>query len=139
MIRRLGRLNIQEATELAVEETAGEYVQLNTKQMYEGKDAYGRQIGPAYASEAYAEEKHQMNPAPGFGNPDLRYSGRFYGKYEISVRGDKIVGDSKVDYADKIFKKYADIAGLDPENMNEYRQGPFRNALKEKVGEQFYG
>jgi hypothetical protein len=139
MIRRLGRLDIQTATEESVLETAEEYVQLNTQQMYEGKDSYGRQISPGYASEGYADEKHQMNPVPGYGVPDLKYSGDFYRNWGISVQGGKIIGDSDVEYADKLFEKYDDIAGLDPENMNEYRQGPFREALKEKVEEQFYG
>lgn len=139
MKRRLQGLNIQEATEEAVEMTAEEFVTFNTAQLYAGKNALGRPIAPGYAWETYADKKHAMNPKPGYGIPDAYLTGAFYSGFGISAQGGQVIEDSDVEYADKLFEKYDHLGGLDPENLDRYRSGPFKEALKQRVEAKLYG
>jgi len=117
-----------------MEETSEEFIRLNTEQMYAGKDSAGREMSPQYASQGYADEKHGMNPTPGYGTPDLKYSGAFYQGYELEVQGDKVKEDSRVQYAGKLTAKYGEqIWGLDPENLSIYRQETLVPLMRYKV------
>lgn len=137
IIERLQGLNLQELLTESIEETAAQYVDLNTAQMYQGKDGDGQSIAPQYGSESYANEKNQMNPTPGYGIPDLRLSGAFYRGYKVRVEGQDLVKDSDVPYADELFNKYGNAIGqLDEVNHEEYVEQELAPVLYDKVREQ---
>lgn len=137
MIERLQNLNLHDALVSSIEETAADYAVLNTGQMYEGLDGSGQKISPQYKSPQYAQEKHEMNPLPGYGYPDAHLTGAFYRGYGMRVEGDELVKDSNVDYADKLFEKYGNELGqLDPENHEKYIEGALAPVFYEKIREE---
>ncbi len=136
MIERLQGLNIRDLLIESIEETAQQYVELNTAQLYEGKDGNDQPLNPTYASPKYARVKNEMNPTPGYGNPDLKLTGAFYGGYELRVEGDDLVKDSDVEYADDLFAKYGNAIGqLDEANHEQYVNEEMAPVLYEKVRE----
>lgn len=139
MKRRLQSLNLEQVTEEAIEETAPQYLELNQEQLYEGTTSQGTQVSPRYRSPKYARVKNEMNPAPGLGVPDLYVTGAFYEGQELKVVSGQIEEDSNVDYAEDLYQKYPNIAGLDEEKLDQYRAGPFKEALEAKVKSKVYG
>jgi hypothetical protein len=140
MKRRLQGLDVQAAAESSMMETAQDFIDLNTQQMYEGKDSQDEQIQPTYKRPRYARVKNQMNPTPGYGVPDLKLSGDFYKGYTLKVDGDQVIEDSDVDYAKYLTERYGvKIWGLNDSNLSAYRTGPFWSVLKQKVQSQLYG
>lgn len=138
LIQRITTLrdNMRETLVEAIEETADQYVELNTKQMYAGLDGTGRQISPQYASQEYATQKNQMNPAPGYGTPDAYLTGAFYRGYGIRVEGDQVIKDSDVEYADKLFEKYGNELGeLDDDSREQYINEGMAPVFYDKVRE----
>jgi len=78
-----------------------------------------------------------MNPAPGYGNPDLKLTGAFYQGYGIRVEGDEVIKDSDVEYADDLFLKYGNAIGqLDEQRHEQYVEEELAPTLYEKVREQ---
>lgn len=53
-------------------------VGLVRSQLYQGETGEGKVRPKYYGREDYAQEKHADNPRPGYGTPDLFYSGDFY-------------------------------------------------------------
>lgn len=139
MKRRLQGLDVQAVAVASMEETAQDFIDLNTEQMYAGKDSDGEPIQPDYKSDVYAQMKNRMNPAPGYGVPDLKATGAFYAGYTLKVDAGQVTEDSDVEYADKLTEQYGEqIWGLDDENLAAYRTGPFWSVLKKKVENQLY-
>ncbi len=137
LLERLQSLNLRELLADSIEETAPEYVELNTQQLFKGLDGMGQSIRPLYRSAKYARVKNQSNPLPGYGTPDLKLTGAFYQGYELKVEGDELVKDSDVDYADQLFEKYGnEIGQLDEENHEEYIQENLAPAFYDRVREQ---
>src|SRR5690348_238105 len=97
IIERLEQLKSGFTTMLeeSIQETESGFIDLNTQQMYEGKNSDGGEIG-AYRSEVYAEMKNQMNSLPGFGVPDLKLTGAFYEGYSLRIQGGEIEETSNV-------------------------------------------
>jgi len=139
MKRRLQRLNLEQVTEEAIQETAEDYLELNREQLYQGKTSMGQELLPTYRSEVYAQMKNDMNPAPGLGIPDLKLTGAFYQGLSLEIQAGQIQEESDVEYAGKLFEKYDDIVGLDEVKLDEYRAGPFKEALEEKIKQVVYG
>jgi hypothetical protein len=138
LIQRLTQLrdNMREVLVDSIEETASIYVDLNTEQMYVGKDGTGRSISPMYKFIEYANQKSAMNPAPGFGVPDLKLTGAFYEGYTVHVEGDQVIKDSTVEYADKLFEKYGNAIGeLDDDFHQQYVEGDLAPVFMDKVRE----
>lgn len=136
IIERLQGMNLQELLTESILETAEQYVDLNTAQLYQGKDGDGQPISPQYAWDTYAAEKNQMNPTPGYGIPDLKLTGAFYRGYTLQVEGDEVIKDSDVEYADDLFTKYGNQIGeLDEVNHDEYVNGEMAPVFYDKVRE----
>jgi hypothetical protein len=134
---RLKALDLRKLLTESIEETADQYVELNQQQMYAGKDGDGREISPQYARQDYAVMKNQMNPAPGYGTPDLKLTGAFYQGYGVRVEGDEVIKDSNVEYADQLFEKYGNAIGeLDEGRHEEYVEGEMGPVFYDKVREQ---
>jgi len=120
----------------SIEETAEQYVDLNTEQMYQGLDGSGQKISPQYKLQEYADMKSQMNSAPGYGTPDLKLTGAFYQGYGVRVEGDDVIKDSDVEYADELFERYGNAIGeLDEENHEQYVEGDLAPVFMDKVRE----
>jgi hypothetical protein len=99
------------------------YVQLNKDQLEEGLSSTGNNFSQ-YASYDYAIRKNQLNPKPGFGNPDLKLEGSYYRGMKSIVENGKLKVTSTDEKATKLEKKYSadEIYGLNTENKNEFVQ-----------------
>lgn len=139
LIDTLKNFNLNATITACIEQTKDDYIELNTQQqLFKGLDATGNEMAPLYKSPYYAKKKNQMNPIPGLGVPDLKVTGSFYQKMNIEVESDSFKISSDVDYAQYLEKNYEDekIYGLTEENQEEYNQGPFFNALEQKITEE---
>lgn len=139
LLNSLKQFDLKSAITQSIEETEDAYIELNTqKQLFKGEDSTGSQIQPLYRSSSYAKMKNQMNSAPGYGVPDLKLTGSFYQNMKVRVESDTLILDSDVEYAQNLEKKYdADkIYGLTEDNQEQYNEGPFFNALEQKITEQ---
>jgi hypothetical protein len=112
LIRKYESINVEEAVRVAFLKNQENYIELNLSQMLEGLTSKGTEIGQ-YQSELYAIEKNRINPLPGFGVVDLRYTGAFYGATTLSLKGDTIIIQSVDSKAPKLEGKYGiEIWGL---------------------------
>lgn len=68
-------------------DTAPEYVKDQKDQLYAGFNSIGQRLH-SYAWATYAEKKNQMNPVPGYGNPDLKLTGAFYSEIRADIDND---------------------------------------------------
>lgn len=137
ILARLKGLNVKDLVTESIMETADRYVELNLAQLLQGKDGNDQPLRPSYARARYARVKFEMNPAPGYGNPDARLTGAFYKGYGVRVEGDQVIKDSNVEYADDLFEKYGNAIGqLDEERHQEYTEEDLAPVLYEKFREQ---
>lgn len=140
----LDRFQNLDAGSIAVDatvETADQLADLNTEQMHKGFNAEGDPIGE-YRSEIYAEEKHRMNPLPGFGRVDLRLTGAFYEGMYVRIEGDTIIEGSTDEKEEALQKKYGKIifglsAPFKREYLNEFLRPAFARRMQEAIGLKF--
>lgn len=90
-------------------------------QMYQGLHGSGGQIG-RYRDPEYAADKHDMNPAPGFGNMDLKLTGSFYEKIETMYSGSDAESFSKDPKNKKLTERFGDaLFKLNSESLGTLR------------------
>lgn len=67
-------------------------IDLVRSQLNRGEDGNGKKLHPYYGgsyTSGYVDEKHSMNPRPGYGTPDLYLTGDFYeGMFMQEVKED---------------------------------------------------
>lgn len=113
----------------AIKNTEQWMVELNKEQLSHGINSLGQKLMP-YNSLTYALRKEEMNPLPGFGVPDLKYTGAFYGGLFAKYQGGKIVFGSTDSKTDELRGKYGvSIFGLTKENEQFYKD----NILREEI------
>lgn len=134
MISRAESLNIREALEIAVDQTADQLVRLQRFQLLTGKDSSGGTIG-IYRSDRYAFKKFLMNPLPGFRRMDFRLTGDFYKGIFADARENSVVIDSSDEKTGRLLDINPDIFGLSKQNASEYAKqymGPVATKLIKK-------
>ncbi len=140
----LKSLNIRQMAIEAIEKNLRDMVTLNQSQLYEGKTTTGKRFHK-YAGRQYADVKNQMNPLPGWGNPDLNLTGDFYRAIFADLEGDDIIMDSTDEKSGLLQAKYdssptqltgdtgkSEIFGLTRENW-----GLFRDKCREDFCKEF--
>jgi hypothetical protein len=143
LYQKLEALDTDQVIVNSLEQTKEEIANLNVEQMNKGFNSKGEKIG-AYRNELYAEEKHRMNPLPGFGVPDLRLTGAFYGGTTVKVSGQTLMIDSSDSKSIELQEKYGkEIFGLSGVYKREYLNeslGPvFRKSITSIIGLKFSG
>lgn len=121
-----------------IEQTAGNIIDLNQKQLYNSsEDSLGKKLS-LYSSPLYALEKEELNPKPGFFHPDLYYHGDFYFGFKVTVGFTGIFTIESTDSkAPKLEQQYGkQIFGLTPYNKAYYATGAFYEALKARITQQ---
>lgn len=102
MLRKFRSLNPVQLIADAAEQEVTTAANLNRDQLFrEGVKADGERMHP-YRSREYAAMKHEMNPQPGFGNPDAYLTGEMQRQLYVEIRGDKAVFDSPSEHARKM-------------------------------------
>lgn len=133
MIQRMESLALEAAAEKSVEETAEKIEEKNRQQLVEGFDSDGNRL-LRYRSNKYARAKHEMNPLPGLGNPDLKVTGNFQRRIEVRVSDGDIVTNSDDPKAEDLEEKYGlGIYGLGVEKGNEYIRDDLHPVFKDKI------
>jgi hypothetical protein len=107
--------------EASVKNTSDAIADLNAEQLFHGLSSKEKNL-KSYRNEEYAEEKNRMNPLPGFGNPDLYYTGNFYKGIKATVDGSQFTITSSDEKTPMLTKKYGDkiIFGLGEKYSGEY-------------------
>lgn len=141
LYEKVSSLNAGNVAVESLDSTSETIADLNRQQLFEGKNAKGGQVGQ-YRNELYAEEKHRMNPVPGFGNVDLKLTGAFQSRITTNVFGETVITQSTDEKADELARKYGDdIYGLNPTFKARYQVetlGPeFRRRITELTGLKF--
>lgn len=112
LFRKYEALDTDKISEESINATSEDLTRENAAQMYAGLNKQGAAIG-TYKNSYYADKKHQMNPAPGYGVPDLKKSGALYRGLYAEAQSGKIDIDSTVPYAKFNEKRYGkEIYGL---------------------------
>ncbi len=99
---------------------------LNRSQLEQGLNAEGKKFRP-YVNKRYAEKKAGMNSLPGYGNPDLKLTGRFWKAFTADLKSgilDIYSTDPKAGWLEDgtvKMKAFEKIYGLTSENMNHLR------------------
>lgn len=144
MMTNLKSLNVKEMARKVFEENSRVMVLLNLGQLFEGKNTKGEPF-PEYApwkyddgsDMEYADVKHEMNPRPGWGNPDLKFTGSFYKGFYAKLEGNDILMESTDEKSTMLQEKYdedpdsllaeqgSNIFGLQDENQRTFNQEIF--------------
>lgn len=125
----------------AIDKTAGMIVEFNKQQLKRGLSAGPARISPKYKKKDYAVEKNAMNPLPGYGIPDLLYTGDFYAGFGIEVKADEYEVFSTDPKAYELEAKYKQIFGMNQESKRTYSQEhvlpELQRTITEKTGLSF--
>lgn len=132
--RRLGRFDVELWVGYTIEETAKQFIDLNTDQMAHGQLNDGSKNAPPY-SPKYAIKRAKL------GLPtrivDFKVTGDFYDKMAVKVDNNLVRIGSEVDYDGYLTGRAGPkLWGLNPKNRKTYLFGPFWSVLKQKVLEQ---
>ena len=68
----------------AMADTRDQYLKHQKDQLFAGFDSQGKRL-KHYAQPAYAKIKNEMNPLPGYGNPDFYLTGAFYRSFRADI------------------------------------------------------
>lgn len=92
--------------------------ELNKAQLKQGLTPLGQKLSPKYRNIRYARAKNTVNPLPGFGTPDLKFTGRFQSNFYLTASNKKFDIFSSDAKTDKLIAKYGkeNIFGLTIEN-----------------------
>lgn len=119
MIRRIESVDMTEVVQSAVASTVKDYENLQREQMLSGQDSKGNPIG-TYKSRKYAEAKHAMNPAAGYGIMDFKLTGDFQKLLFTRLTASSIFINSTDKKTGDLLRINKDVFGLNPEKSSEY-------------------
>lgn len=135
------KANLIPTTAAILNEHGKEIVDLNRNQLFSGRDGYGDAL-QTYADarlneNGYAAFKHDLNPAPGFGTPDLKLTGSLYEKMRARVNGATLNLDSEDAKATQLKQKYGEgIFKMDAESINTLRKEVLQEELVHALADQ---
>lgn len=86
-------------------DTKDQYLAIQKDQLYTGVDSRGSHL-LTYKNKYYARKKNEMNPIPGYGNPDLRLTGAFYNAMKADVNSEGLTVYSTDQKAGMLEAKY---------------------------------
>lgn len=137
----IGRLKVSEAEQTKVileiiDRNKAIVLDLNTKQLFEGRNNKGEQIKPPYKNPKYAEFKRTLNP---FGVVDLRLTGDFHNSFFINDTSFPITFGASDEKTGELVQKYGeDIFGLTVASKAELSE-QIREEIKDYYRRQVYG
>jgi hypothetical protein len=129
------QVKLREELPNLIQATSYEIDTLVISQLDKGELATGEKITPSYASNYYSKKKEQMNPTPGYGTPDIKYTGNLYKNIGVSVTQDAYDIESSVPYADdQSITQYGDkLLALSEENKEVYCEETLLSKIQEYI------
>lgn len=117
----ISKFNAEKVVETVYEQTKESLADLNAVQLLQGQSAKGKNL-KSYANAEYAAYKNQLNPLPGYGNPDLKLTGAFYQGIRAEFQGGRLEITSTDSKTASLQKKYSDdnMFGLSEKFRNEH-------------------
>lgn len=140
-------LSIEEAVTETIDATEEGLVERQKQQLYRGESSDGRAFAPYKPYKLispdglieYADFKNQINPAPGYGNPDYYLTGAYYAAIDAERRGDEVRIFSADEKAAKIASREEEsggndyIFGLNEESHEAYVSEDFAPSLAANI------
>jgi hypothetical protein len=117
-LKSINQKTIDDGVLKIVQETKNQAIDLNTKQLFAGRDANGQSLG-GYRNENYAAFKRSLNPA---GVVDLKLTGDFHSSFFAKTDSFPIAFDATDEKTSELKQKYGEIFGLDETSLEEYRE-----------------
>jgi hypothetical protein len=117
-LKTINQKTIDDGVLKAVQETKNQAIDLNTKQLFSGRDANGQSLG-GYLNTDYAAFKRSLNPA---GVVDLKLTGDFHSSFFAKTDSFPVAFDATDEKTSELKQKYGEIFGLDETSLEEYRQ-----------------
>lgn len=146
----LEQLKVRTIARRVFEKNSKAMVLMNMGQLFIGKNSKGENLRP-YApwkmedGTEYADFKEELNPRPGWGNPDLKLTGSFYKGMFAKLEGDNIIQDSTDKKSEWLKKHYdgddselpldgeSNIFGLTDENHVHFVQEVYYPDFKKEI------
>ena len=115
-LKSINQKTIDDGVLKIVQETKNQAIDLNTKQLFAGRNAKGESTG-TYRNEEYARFKRSLNPA---GVKDYKLTGDLYSGWFAKTDSFPITFGS----TDEKYRLFidAELDGLDQTSLEEYRQ-----------------
>lgn len=127
-------IKLRDNLPVLIRNTSAEILTLNRFQLYNQSVDKNEEPLRLYGSLSYALEKNKMNPAPGFGRPDLYLTGSFQRAIYVEVNQTIIKVWSRDRKTDSLVAKYSDeIFGMTPKSKGKYAQETLYPAIKNYI------
>jgi hypothetical protein len=142
MQQRLESLDTDKIIDKVYQDNETQLADLNIEQLKEGISKSGNPFTP-YRNEEYAAFKNQMNPLPGFGNPDYILTGDFSRRIDATMDSGGIKITSSDSKLDQLIERDPDNppTGLSPDNtkkaVDEILKPQFKEEIEEATGLKF--
>jgi len=152
LYRSFEKLDTEAVILRAFEQSTEGYIEQQKEQLTLGLNEQGKLIGDTEAPDGtsneykpylieelgiqYAQLKNEMNPEPGYGNPDLKYTGAFYNGIRIEVSADNINIESTDSKNEALQAKYGSqipIFGLGGEQKRAFVKKYLRPAALKQI------
>jgi len=117
----------------ALNETKGDFEELNRLQMSAGLTKTGELIEPSYRSRKYAQAKKSMGALPPLGTPDLKLTGEFQRLIDVEVAPNVLDIISKDDKGPELEDKYENIFGLGGKYKISYNSTKLGPAIQKRI------
>lgn len=107
-------------------------------QLAQGQLSTGASITPEYANTYYSRKKESMNSTPGYGVPDLKYSGDYYKSIGVALKSEQeYVIESDVPYANdpQITQYGEDLLKLSDDNLTIFAEKTLLPAIGKYIKE----
>jgi len=112
---------IDEGLLKVVKQNQIEAVDMNTSQLFSGRDSQGQPLG-FYRNEKYAVFKNYLNPSPGFGVMDWKLTGSLYVQWYVHADRFPITFGSSDEKFETLNQLNEEAKGLDQTNLEQFRQ-----------------
>ena len=137
VFNNFSKLNIREQLPAIIEAKQYPLIVKVIGQHDKGIDGTGQKITPSYKGKAYSYYKAALNPAAGYGVPDVKVTGSYNAELKLTVKGDQYEIDSDVSYAQSAsLTQYGNELNLpDDESKEEYWQEEVAPSILEYINE----
>lgn len=124
--------NLPAIAEQSVSDVKNDLSTSQKEQLLQGVSSTGGTFRK-YRSASYAKLKNKMNPIPGLGNPDLKYTGSFYDGIFVTVANGIITIGSHDEKAQMLEANYKNVFGLDPQDMEDFLYGKLKPGYNKNI------
>lgn len=134
MLAGVQSIRLRDQLPIIIRETSPAILALNRYQLYNQSVDKNETPLRLYGSLSYALDKNKMNPAPGFGRPDLYLTGAFQRAMYVTINGQSIKVFSRDKKTRGLIEKYSEeIFGMTPTSKGKYAQETVLPAIKTHI------